>query len=64
MIPQKPAGETGGTMHPMYRKVLGNDIKSLKLEKLQFNSGISIVGTFTNFYHNDHAQTEWPGDLA
>src|SRR6185295_1061154 len=44
--PSKPAGETGGTMHPTYRKVLDADIKSLKLEKLQFDSGMSIVGAF------------------
>ena len=49
------AGFTGGTMHPMHRKVQPQDIVNLKLHKLRFTSGHAIVGAFTNIYHWDHA---------
>src|SRR5678815_1709351 len=52
--PSKPAGVTGGTMHPMYRKVFPADIAALKLERLRFNSGKAVVGDFTNVFHSDH----------
>jgi hypothetical protein len=54
--PLKPAGVTGGTMHPMYRKVRANDIAHLNLHKLVFENNKAIVGDFTNLYHWDHAQ--------
>lgn len=52
--PSKPAGVTGGTMHPMYRKVFAEDIALLKLERLRFNNNIAIAGDFTNVFHNNH----------
>lgn len=52
--PSKPAGVTGGTMHPMYRKVYAEDIASLKLEKLRFTNAKAIVGEFTNVFHEKH----------
>ncbi len=52
--PTKPAGAVGGTMHPMYRKVLPGDISLLKLERLRFEDQKAIVGEFTNVYHEDH----------
>jgi hypothetical protein len=52
--PSKPAGVTGGTMHPMYRKVLHEDINHLKLHKLRFRSNRAILGEFTNVYHLPH----------
>ena len=52
--PTKPAGVTGGTMHPMHRKVLPSDIAGLKLHKLRFRSKIAILGEFTNVYHLPH----------
>jgi hypothetical protein len=55
--PTKPAGITGGTMHPMYRKVFAEDIAPLKLERLRFNNGKAILGEFTNVYHYDHGET-------
>jgi len=54
--PSKPAGVTGGTMHPIYRKVKKEDIESLNLHKLIFNNGKAIIGEFTNVYHPDHAE--------
>lgn len=53
--PSKPAGVTGGTMHPMYRKVKIEDIEALKLHRLDFHSGNAILGEFTNVWHDDHA---------
>jgi hypothetical protein len=53
--PFKPAGVTGGTMHPMHRRVLLNDIEDLDLHKLDFENNKAIVGQFTNVYHPDHA---------
>jgi len=53
--PTKPAGVTGGTMHPMYRKVKQKDIEALKIHRLQYHHGKSILGEFTNVWHPDHA---------
>jgi hypothetical protein len=53
--PSKPAGVTGGTMHPMYRKVKLEDIEALNLHRLDFNDGKAVLGEFTNVWHNDHA---------
>ena len=52
--PSKPAGVTGGTMHPMYRKVFAKDIAALRLEKLRFKNERAIVGEFTNVFHEGH----------
>ena len=52
--PTKPAGAVGGTMHPMYRKVLASDIVLLKWEALRFENKKAVVGEFTNVYHLNH----------
>jgi hypothetical protein len=54
--PQIQAGFTGGTMHPMHRKVLPTDIQQLQLQKLRFRNGRAVVGGFTNIYHWKHAE--------
>jgi hypothetical protein len=54
--PAKPAGVTGGTMHPMHRRVLAPDIAGLKLHKLPFRGRKAIVGGFTNVYHGNHSE--------
>ena len=55
--PSKPAGVTGGTMHPMYRRVFASDIEDLKLYKLFYNnSRRAILGEFTSIYHWNHAE--------
>ena len=54
--PAKPAGVTGGTMHPMYRKVKLQDIEDLKLHRLEFHHGKAVLGEFTNVWHEDHAK--------
>ena len=52
--PAKPAGVTGGTMHPRYRKVFQKDIELLKLHKLSYHNSRAIIGNFTNVYHWSH----------
>lgn len=52
--PTKPAGVTGGTMHPMHRRVKQNDIENLKLHKFRFTNNKAIIGDFTNIYHWPH----------
>ncbi len=56
--PAKPAGVTGGTMHPMYRKVRLQDIEELKLHRLEFHHGKAILGEFTNVWHEDHSKVK------
>jgi hypothetical protein len=53
----KPAGVTGGTMHPMFRKVYAKDIEELKLHRLVFGNNRAIIGNFSNIYHWNHAET-------
>ncbi|GAA4337540.1 peptidase M10 [Flaviaesturariibacter amylovorans] len=52
--PEKPAGVTGGTMHPMHRRVQRADIEALRLDRLRFHRGRAIVGDFSNVYHWPH----------
>jgi hypothetical protein len=52
--PFKPAGVTGGTMHPMKRKVKQDDIALLRIDKLKFVNRKAIIGGFTNIYHWKH----------
>jgi len=59
--PAKPAGTTGGTMHPMFRKVFAEDISALRLERLTFKNEKAIAGEFTNVFHSDHNDTSFPG---
>lgn len=54
--PSKPAGVTGGTMHPMHRRVRPKDIQLLRLHRLDFNGPKAVVGSFTNVYHWNHAE--------
>jgi hypothetical protein len=54
--PSKPAGVTGGTMHPMHRKVKQEDIEALKIHRLKFQHGVAVVGEFTNTWHENHAR--------
>ena len=61
--PEGRAGDSsnGGTMHPMHRKVLKQDIELLKLHKLEFENGTAIIGEFTSIWHPDHRAVS-PGD--
>lgn len=48
-------GEKGGTLHPIYRRVLHNDIESLKLPLLIENKQ-TYIGKFTSQYHPKHVK--------
>jgi hypothetical protein len=52
--PEKPAGVTGGTMHPMHRKVRQPDIELLQLHRLNFENNIAAIGEFTSVWHDEH----------
>ena len=52
----KPAGVTGGTMHPMFRKVHLKDIELLKLHRLDFHDNTAVLGDFSNVYHEAHEE--------
>lgn len=54
--PAKPAGVTGGTMHPMYRRVKQADISHLRLDRLPFSGARAVIGEFTNVFHWSHAE--------
>ena len=56
--PAKPAGVTGGTMHPMYRKVKLQDIHDLNLHRLELHHGKAVIGEFTNVWHEDHSKVK------
>jgi hypothetical protein len=58
--PEKAPGTRGGTLHPMYRKVLKADINHLNLRQLKFENGTAIIGEFTNVWHPDHRQLDRP----
>jgi hypothetical protein len=56
--PDKPAGTKGGTLHPMFRKVLQQDIERLNLHKLRYIDGKAVLGEFTNCWHPDHSKID------
>jgi len=56
--PHVAAGEYGGTMDPVHRKVTANDIAGLQLHRLSFTAqGKAIVGGFSSIYHERHLPT-------
>lgn len=53
--PAVQAGLAGGTMHPMYRKVKPEDVASLQMNSLLFESATNmVIGNFSNVWHDDH----------
>ena len=61
--PSVPAGTKGGTLHPMYRKVLQDDVAALKIHKAHFENGKFRLGDFSNIWHPDHARLD-PDDAG
>ncbi len=51
--PDKTAGTKGGTLHPIYRKVLRQDIELLNPGKLLFENNIAVIGEFTSLWHDE-----------
>jgi hypothetical protein len=54
--PSKRAGDVGGTMHPMYRRVSADDILLINWESLRFRDRKAIIGGFSNVYHSKHME--------
>ncbi|HLO82578.1 MAG TPA: hypothetical protein VK166_16550 [Chitinophagaceae bacterium] len=52
--PNIEAGLPGGTMHPKFRKVRLEDIRSLNLYRIRFSDNKAVLGEFTNVYHSSH----------
>ncbi len=52
--PAAPPATVGGTLNPIHRKVLQNDIALLHLEKLRFNNNRAILGAFSSVWHDRH----------
>lgn len=52
--PDKPAGAKGGTLHPMYRKVRKEDIRLLKIGRLDFKNSVAVIGDFSSVWHPEH----------
>ncbi len=53
--PNIAAGQKGGTINPLHRKVLQQDIDNLQLNKLNFsNNKKAVVGAFTSVWHQKH----------
>jgi hypothetical protein len=48
------AGQKGGTLNPVHRKVLPEEVDSLQLHKLIFTNGRAMVGDFSSLYHEKH----------
>ncbi|MFT3910154.1 MAG: peptidase M10 [Ferruginibacter sp.] len=49
--------QPGGTLNPFTRKVLLNDIKDLRLDKLDFDkNGLAVLGAFSSVWHEAHQQ--------
>jgi hypothetical protein len=47
--------EPGGTINPFTRKVSAEDIRNLRLKKLDFRrTGFAILGDFTSYWHEKH----------
>ncbi len=59
--PSIPAGEKGGTMHPMYRKVYQSDIDNLQLMKSKFQNNVAVIGAFSAVHHEAHPSNESKG---
>jgi hypothetical protein len=54
--PAIAAGEKGGTMHPMYRKVRKEDIRNLHIDAIPFFNNKALIGAYTNIYHEKHVK--------
>jgi hypothetical protein len=53
----KQAGEAGGTMHPMHRRVMQHDIDLLNLNYFLENN-IHVIGKFSSVYREAHLSNE------
>lgn len=52
--PTAVAGEYGGFLNPVHRKVLQEDIDELKLHRLSFQNNLAVIGEFSSLFHAKH----------
>lgn len=52
--PAAPAGQIGGTMNPIHRRVSRHDWELLKLDKLRWQNNKATVGAFSSVWHTRH----------
>ena len=50
--PVAKPGEPGGTMNPLTRKVLQEDIEALRIKRLRFRNGFAMLGEFSSIWHD------------
>lgn len=53
--PAAPAGTVGGTLNPVHRKVLPQDVEMLRLGELNYVNNKAIVGAFSSVWHDKHS---------
>jgi hypothetical protein len=56
--PAIPAGQKGGTMHPIHRRVFQQDIDDLNIAGHSFKNLQSVIGGFTCRFHEAHVSNE------
>lgn len=56
--PEKPAGEKGGTIYTVHRRVQQQDIDHLRISRLRFENNTSIIGGFSSIWHDAHGRPE------
>lgn len=56
--PQKPAGEKGGTIYTVHRRVLQQDIDNLRINRLHFEQNKAVLGEFSSIWHEAHNRPE------
>ena len=52
------AGEQGGTMYPIHRRVTQQDIANLKLDELNLSNPNCVLGGYSAVYHQPHTSNE------
>jgi hypothetical protein len=50
--PEKPAGEKGGTIYPVHRRVRQQDVDDLKINRLRFDNNTAVIGAFSSVWHD------------
>ena len=56
--PLVAAGEKGGTLYPIYRKVKPEDVELLQVSKLNFKNNMALIGNFSSIWHPNHATVQ------
>ena len=52
--PNVPAGLKGGTLFPIHRRVLQQDIDDLRLHRLEYQHSTARIGEFSSVWHDPH----------